>query len=226
MKKLIASDYDGTFCRVRVFKNDIKKVDHWRKNGGKFGFVTGRGYDFTNTLKDNNITFDFLILYNGSLILDSNLNTIFESFIDDSVISELEKYFDNNNSVRSYDRSDGKPKHKYYATCDTFRTALSIAEMINNDLSDYVTAFVNGVHVNCAAKGSSKADGIRFILNYYGYTSEEAAVVGDDYNDIGMISEYNGWAVINSKKAVRKQASHICFSVGTLISKLIKKVNS
>lgn len=224
-KKLIATDFDGTLCRKRrISTNDRKYIAEWQKSGRYFGIVTGRGQDFFNTVKKIHIKPDYLIVYNGALIADGDGNIIHEEFIDRDVFDEIKEIFQQNPDGRVYydETGDEDFYHQYYATYANPQKALAVADIINQKLGDKVNAVVNGPHVNIGKKGATKANGVRYILKHYGLSEDEGAVVGDDYNDLDMIKQLDGWAMASGREDVKAQANHICFSVGSLAKKLMK----
>ena len=68
-KMLIATDYDGTLNRGGIDGETRSAIDAWRATGRYFGVVTGRGVDFYDTARKENLPFDFLIVFTGSLII-------------------------------------------------------------------------------------------------------------------------------------------------------------
>lgn len=224
-KKLIASDFDGTFYRNgQISTNDRKLIKKWQESGRYFGIVTGRGLNFFQTVKEKKFKPDFLILYNGALVADGDGNTIHEDFIPRDVFEEIKEIFKQNpDGCLHYDKTgDEDFYHQYYATYENYEQALAVADIINNQLGDKVNAVVNGVHVNIGKKGATKANGVRHILAHYGLSEDEGAVVGDDYNDLDMLKQLDGWAMATGRSEVKAQANHICFSVGSLAKKLMK----
>lgn len=224
-KKLIATDFDGTLCRKgRISTNDRKYIEDWQKSGRYFGIVTGRGMNFVQTVKDMHIKPDYLIVYNGALVADGDGNIIHEDFITREVFDEIKEIFQQNPDGRVYfDRTgDDDLYHQYYATYENYEKALVVADIINQQLGDKVNAVVNGPHVNIGKKGAIKANGVRCILKHYGLQENEGAVVGDDFNDLDMIKQLDGWAMATGRKEVIAEANHICYSVGSLAKKLMK----
>lgn len=225
-KRIIATDFDGTFyVHGQVPEGTRESIERWRMVGNYFGFVTGRGRDFANTLKDIGVDYaDFIIVYNGSLICDMQGNVIHEEFIDRETYAALE------NEMSCYDDVVGFSHvgeellyHHYYAQFPSSEKALEVAEYINGKYGSKITAFVNGPHVNIGVIGSGKAQGVSRILEHYGFDSGAAAVVGDDFNDLEMIMYHNGWAVENARAEVLAAAPHICKSVGDLADILLNE---
>ena len=77
--KVLASDFDGTiFFKDHVKEEDVKAVKVFQNEGHLFGLCTGRPLiGVTKYVKDD-ITFDFYILSTGAVILDKNMNALYE----------------------------------------------------------------------------------------------------------------------------------------------------
>ena len=217
-KRLIATDYDGTFRRDGIVSDyDCQLISEWQKKGNYFGIVTGRGENFLSVAPTLPVKVDYLILYNGAMILDRDFNVLQQQFIprvDFRQIEEIHKKYD---GVVDYDvATDEEWYLQYYSQCETPEIALEIADEINKTMGDRVSAFVNYWHVNVCVKGASKADGVRFMLDHYGLSVEECAAVGDDFNDIDMIVSLDGYAVSTARDEVKQKAPHIIDNVGDL----------
>lgn len=93
MKKLFASDFDGTFFGRRhidfekaktkedliesgYLKGDIQAVLNFQKKGNLFGFCTGRSYESTMDFLPEEIRPDFVIANSGALLFDQNGNLV------------------------------------------------------------------------------------------------------------------------------------------------------
>lgn len=225
MKRLIATDFDGTFYRNnRIDEKDAEGVRLWRAAGNKFGFVTGRGTDFFGTAKGLGAEADFFILYNGALITDENGRVIFEDFIDRKTFSELESFFEKSPDVCSFSRAGSEERyHQYYARYETAERAVEVAAEVNALFGQKVSAVVNYYHINIGAKGTGKAEGVSRILEYYGFAPDEAAAVGDDRNDVAMLKSHRGWAVDTARDEIKAAAAHTCAGVGDLALLLLKE---
>ena len=217
-KRLIATDYDGTLRRNgEISDYDVKLITEWQKKGNYFGIVTGRGDTFIREVKNLPIKVDYLILYNGAMILDKDFNILEEQFIHRDDFAEIEKIHAKYDGVVDYDVVDEREwYHQYYSQCETPEIALTIADEINSTMGDRVSAFVNYWHVNVAVKGASKTDGVRFMLKHYGLNIEECAAVGDDFNDMDMIVSLDGYSVSTARPEIISIAPHIVDSVGDL----------
>ena len=224
MKRLIATDYDGTLRKNgEISAYDREKIEEFRAAGNYFGIVTGRGSDFFETVKKEGLSVDYLIVYTGALIGDADGNILFEAPIPKENFKKLEKFFEKRADVEWYEKAEGEGKYyQYYATCENQETALRVAAQAEKEFGGIFEYFVNGPHINICDKGISKASGIREVLKHYNLPEEAAAPVGDDYNDLEMITGLNGWAVSSGRPEVVKKAPHVCESVGQLAEILMK----
>ena len=217
MKQLIATDFDGTFIKHGVIDpEDRAVIAQWRRSGRYFGFVTGRGLDFLQTIRDLDVEADYLLIYNGAMLALPDGTVLKEYRIPRPDFERLADFFRAIPDACAHDEpADGQEIfHQYYARFETPERALEAAEEANRRFGDRVTAFVNGEHVNIGKKGSSKAQGVFDALAYYNLPRDAAAVFGDDYNDIEMITVHKGWAVASARPEVLAAAPHICKRIG------------
>ena len=225
MKKLIATDFDGTFIRGhKIDPADLEAIAAWRADGRLFGFVTGRGADFFETAKEYGAAADFFLLYNGALLALPDGTVVKEYLIPRAQMAALARFFEAIPDVCDYQKPTDAPfYHQYYARMPNQARALEAAAEINRLYGNDVTAFVNGWHVNVGKKGSSKAQGVFDALEYFGLPPAAAAVFGDDYNDMEMIAAHHGWAVATARPEVLAQAEHVCESVGEAAMRLMEE---
>lgn len=92
MRKLMASDIDGTFIRgdQEEIKRNIEAVRRWREAGNIFIFATGRDWisvDYER--KKNGIEYDCLVALNGGFICDEKGKEMYKKIIDNQVAREI-----------------------------------------------------------------------------------------------------------------------------------------
>ena len=69
----------------------------------------------------------------------------------------------------------------------------------------------DGLSFDLTKKGITKVSGIDAILKAYGFSLEEAAAIGDGWNDVGMIEHCGlGIAMGNAKQECKDVADYIC----------------
>ncbi len=91
MKKIIASDYDGTLLvDERIDAQTLHMIDGWRRAGNLFGLVTGRDRLMTkDALCEQGLTVDFLICNNGTVLLGRDDRILYHSCIPYEVIMDV-----------------------------------------------------------------------------------------------------------------------------------------
>ena len=222
-KLLIATDFDGTFIRGgKIDPADLEAIAAWRRAGRLFGFVTGRGTVFFDTAREYGVAADYFLLYNGAMLALPDRTVCKEYMIPRGVFAQLEAHFRALPDVCWFNEAGDAPfYHQYYATMETPERALQAAERVNRLFGEYVTAYVNGPHVNIGKKGSGKAQGVFDALAYFHLPRDAAAVFGDDFNDMEMLRVHGGWAVATARPEVLAMAPHVCESVGKAAKELM-----
>lgn len=222
-KRLLATDFDGTLWRNRTLDpEDLRAIRRWRESGRLFGFVTGRGLDFPGTARELGIPCDFHICNNGVLLLDGSGGRIREVRMDREDYQRLEEAFREYGQAERYSRTEGEKNFfQYTALMPNIEMAVDFSEELNRRFGSRVTAYANGRNINVVKKGESKGQGVCHALEHFGLSREQAAVVGDDLNDLEMLLALDGWAVDTGHPRVLEQAPHICHSVGDLIDRLL-----
>ena len=78
-KKLLVSDYDGTFYSdLRNLKINIKAIEKFRKAGNLFAISTGRAYDsIKKECKKHNIPYDYLFCNDGAVLFNKDDGLIY-----------------------------------------------------------------------------------------------------------------------------------------------------
>lgn len=78
-----------------------------------------------------------------------------------------------------------------------------------SDIKTHVWGDFSAVDIN--HKDADKANGMKRVLDYYGYTPEECIAFGDGLNDISMIQYAGlGIAVGGAEKEVKDAADYVC----------------
>lgn len=245
--KILASDMDGTLFFHRVVHiRDISAIRKFQRAGNKFGFCTGR---FLSGAVDHNpigLHPDFYIASSGAVILDANLNILFERTIPYEIGKAIwnayvqenwmmvqtgnrDKVFVTSESwknkgkvivVKDFSVVQNEKIHGLSIVVKTEEMALKVAEEIQNTYPE-VTPFVNKNSIDVVPKGCSKGQGTRFIQNYYG--NHQIGGIGDNYNDLPMLEAADiSFTFEKSPKDVREQATHIVDSVAHAIKILME----
>ncbi|MBD9149351.1 MAG: hypothetical protein EGQ14_00750, partial [Spirochaetia bacterium] len=95
MKKLLVSDYDGTFKNDKdgSIKANIDEVSKFMSNGNIFTLASARSYNsLIRQVNRYNIPYDYLICNNGGVVYDKNGNIIFFHPVLNSTLLKTLKY--------------------------------------------------------------------------------------------------------------------------------------
>lgn len=239
---IIASDFDGTISYQGKISDEDKKAIHtFREKGNKFGIVTGRDVDLAQWIKqENGLEFDFVICCTGGVIKDGDGRIIYQKkgkmghFVSELIekAKELGAYgfaigdvllkciVDIKGLIPA--RLDALTEFTHANTgFITEENATAFTEFVNKNYSDKISAHQNGTAVDMPPAYTSKVTGIYEYAKMF--DNPEIYAVGDNFNDIPMIKEFNGYAVSNAKEEVKKSAKHQCDRIADMIEELLKE---
>ena len=239
--KIIASDFDGTINYNGVSQADREAIKRFREAGNKFGIVTGRDLEAARwILHGDKMEVDFYVTCTGALITDGDGKIIYEDtgsvgeYIKDvikeaknngawalNIVNRTLKYQVDCTGVIPYEHG----KMKEFNHCNTWlpndEAAKKLCEYINEKHGDKISACQNGRNVDMPPYGNSKTTGI------YKYASQfenpKIYTVGDNYNDIPMLAEFESFAVSNARDEVKKVAKHTCDRVCDMIDFILNE---
>lgn len=249
--KILASDLDGTLFRTpEGAVKDIEAINRFREAGNKFGIASGRGLSSLYLIqKSKNIACDFL-LANTTTVCASDGKILFSQKISADVIPALYECIINEgghifnitkeaddfyiptekdkNRTNAIELSVQNATEIGYCTqistvLPTLEAAAKVTKTINKRFSETLSAYQNGICIDIVTKGWSKAEGVRKLAEIMGVDKKDVYTLGDNYNDIPMLSFFNGFAVANAPDDVKKHASvAVVPSVADAIEMLLK----
>ena len=198
-----------------------------QKSGGKFVIVSGRSKtSIDKVLEKYNINYDYMILNNGAIIFDNDGCIISEKFIDPYISNNIVKHLKSKSDIEVlfYDENDkvaynGQKLLKIrIKTLNRLETE-KIESEINYLFGDKVVAhanfevnycdYINYEHVDIVSIEAGKEKGIARLIKMLDIKKEEVVTVGDGKNDIEMIKQYNGYAMVTAEEDVKKVASKV-----------------
>lgn len=100
--KYLASDLDGTLIHDnKISQKDIDAINKFREAGNKFIVATGRGlHGIKKAFEEHSdITYDYLVACNGSIIYDKDDNIISKKVISKETAEKLYKSFKDHNDA-------------------------------------------------------------------------------------------------------------------------------
>jgi len=114
MKKLFASDYDGTFYKHNRKKGEIaanvEQVGKWQKSGNLFIFATGRSISMMQMEKRRKLKYDYIVGLNGAVIVDKNHEILFQKAIKPETAQKIVQLIEAS-QIESYSITDGFKGH-------------------------------------------------------------------------------------------------------------------
>ena len=234
----------------KVESYDLDMIHKHRAAGNLFGLVTGRSMESIKAeIEGNGIEVDFVIANNGGVIYDKQFQKLRCIYMDTQAAQEIIAYI-KSEECASYVINDGYHRHKYigneaiedvkYGNIPTHakdevyqgmiaqlvvslqddNLAHTIAAYINQNFSAYAVAYVNVNCVDIVPVGISKADGITYLKERYGWEKENIYVIGDSYNDLPMLNAFHGFTLFHAKDEIKANAEAVFAQVGDCIKAL------
>ncbi len=220
--KIIASDFDGTLYRHgEISARDREAIARWQAAGNLFGLVTGRGGEIFREVGALGVTLDFTVAHNGAVILDREGHVIREDAFDAAIARE---YFDFAYDESGYSFQYAKPDTSKYIGLETQialllhnqEDAQALCGIIQSKFGDRLNSFTNGWWINTVAKDVSKATGIARYSEICGVARENIFVVGDSYNDLSMLTAFDGYIVATADAGMKKLIPRVCEDIAHL----------
>ncbi|MBR3888437.1 MAG: HAD-IIB family hydrolase [Clostridia bacterium] len=232
-KKILASDFDGTFfLNYDDMRRNIVEVDKFRKEGNIFVIATGRSYlGLDVELMKNPVDCDYYVLNHGATIITQNDEIIEEITLDEktkkSILLDLQAmepatkavaYKGLKTNVDIEEKGISKIQ-KVFANLELAQKANEeINERYSNKAISYLVASTNSIEIVSAKANKAKA--MKLIAGLENVSSKSIYTVGDSMNDLEMIKKFNGYCMVNAEENVKTVCSARCRSVAELIEKI------
>lgn len=242
---ILATDFDGTLSRGGISETDRQAIIRLRAAGHLYGVVTGRDFGgiYYYLSGEHGVPFDFIIVMNGAMAVDTNGDIIYEKKMDGAVLPEL---IQKTGDICHFQLgcAIGKKRYEFNAACpegndvfapiskaaeiDTFTMAntrcateeeasAAVAEL-NSLFGDVINATQNGVCIDIPAAGIDKGVGIAEYADIMGVPHSAIWTAGDNYNDLAMLKRFRGCAMANGVQAVKDAAHGIYPDIASIIA--------
>ncbi len=233
-RKMVVSDYDGTFyLDDKGIIENVKKVNAYREKDNLFIIATGNNFiDFQKVISKYSIKCDYLISDQGACIFDNNGTLLKSCFLDYEIskkimyeIKQTNKEYKLCNPYTKAETLEEKNITKMAAYFIDLQEALNFTNKINEKFGEYVNAYTMIFEeINIVEIISSKTDkneAIKYIIDKENISKSDVYTIGNGYNDISMIQNFNGYCMKNSVDELLKKCQNQVVSVAELIDKLI-----
>lgn len=225
--KILASDFDGTlYINGAVSADDLSAVARWRAAGNLFCIVTGRGPNIKREMDLLGVEMDYLVCFNGALILDTTGRTVYRKTAAASLINDLEQLAYACGAQECFSESAQEMADgfgQFSARMDTDENARIYTERVNSDYAGVLTGYQNGCHADIVRAGISKATGVEELAARHAVSPDAIVTVGDNYNDLPMLTAFRGFAVAGAAQDIREIVGRVCENVGALVTLLLKE---
>ena len=233
MKKILISDYDGTFYQNDIdIKENMDKVTEFRTLGNIFVMATGRSYvDLKIEIDKYKIPYDYLILNHGALLLSKELNVISSFNLDKDQVDSILDYVNNNKDIYDIVLIDNFKKRvtdkssvvKIVLKISSFDKAREVKSFIDKNYTNIKSYLVrDGDHylVEIISNKASKSLMIKKIVETENIKNKDVYTIGDGINDVDMVRDYNGYRV----KKTCDEFNNITNKVFDIVNDLIKEI--
>lgn len=233
-KKVLVVDYDRTlFVNNNDMLNNIKAINNFRSKGNIFVIATGRTYSsLKKEINKHKIQYDYLILNHGALVIKNDNTALFHYKIDKSILLDVNDYLtklkaknifysyylEDTNDINNPDIS--KLTAKFSSNLDNFKEIImNIIKKYNNALNIY---FTQNFEIEIISKDTNKSQALNLLMKKANFKKENIYTIGDSYNDIEMIKDYNGSCMDNSIDILKNNKNIVKYkSVSDYINKIL-----
>ena len=224
MKKILISDYDGTFDMFNYsIKYNVSAINKFRKDGNVFVLSSARNYDSIKPkINKYNIKYDYLNCLDGLVLFDRNDNLINTKYIESNIVCELTQII-RNKILMMNDTSTTSINDKIVCISSYAKSLKEYKKLLNilkTDFSDL--EIFNFLNLFFIKPKSDKIDGIDIIKKIENINDNNIYTIGNDLNDLKMIEKYNGCSMLLSNPKIYKYSNTTTLSLNKYIQKINK----
>ena len=230
-RKVLVSDYDQTFYLSNEdIEKNIQELKRFQDQGNIFVIATGRSYyDLKSRKEQYGFQYDYAILNHGATIIDKDNNILYNFTIKNETVSKLKPNLKLDKAVLYFCCSKLESRLNFNNS-DLTKIYIEYLDEVNiSEINNYINTKYNDVisyaigrHVlKIVAKEVDKSKAIKILLNQINLNKSYTYTIGDGYNDISMIKDFNGYAISNAKKELKEVAIKEYDSVSSLIKDIM-----
>lgn len=215
MGKVLVSDYDGTFYTDDIsFGKNKEAIQRFMKDGNTFAIATGRTLlHFKEKIINQNtiIQYNYIICIDGAAIFDNKDKLVFSNDIDMNSVEQLSLIFNNNPNLYDLSYTDGYHKFSVEKTdtvssigirCKDIEQAEKLMKELKNKYSINYRLLNDWIKI--VSKDVSKGEAIEYMRNTLNLDKKDVYVIGNEENDVSMITMFNGSAMKSCAEVVKK----------------------
>lgn len=233
MRKLLASDFDGTiYFKGQYKEEDLKAIAHFQAQGNLFGLCSGRPLRGLLPFIPPSLHLDFYICCSGACLYNGNGEVIERNLIPKKTLEKVltlfktqEIFVMGEKGLYTF-RSKGTYEEALITHASTIEdlqddVVLGISFDIEDEAKrhetmsvlktlDTMDCFENVTAIDCVAKGCSKYTGLEAMSRYFHLEPSQIASIGDAANDIPMLRYApSSFTFESSADEVKKNAKYV-----------------
>ncbi len=110
-----------------------------------------------------------------------------------------------------------KDIHQLALGFDTPEQSNACAEVLNKKFAADVRAHQNGCCLDVTPSGVSKRRGLEELMKALHWTDQKLYVIGDETNDLPMITAFKGYTVDSARAEIKSRAAKVFSDVGAML---------
>lgn len=107
--------------------------------------------------------------------------------------------------------------HQFSLGFDDAKISAECAAVLNEKFPAEICAYPNAKSVDITPVGISKRQGLETLLKAMNWQSSELYVIGDEVNDLPMITAFGGYTVNTARDEIKSQAKKVFDDVGSML---------
>mgnify|MGYP002568741306 FL=1 len=247
---LLASDFDGTLCRWEnggITNEDKEAVRRFRSAGNRFVLVTGRDYESTmSVLQEQDFwEMDSCFCMSSALCIDLSGNVIYDRRTKEGRVGEILRYFKDTGALyavlqvgkegynvdiggmplamRTISFAEGC-KIPSITNCnvkyETVEESVRRAEEISRLFGDFVNPLLNNNNIDMPPAGVDKAGGVAYAAQMFQIPHGNVYTVGDNLNDLSMVGAFHGRSMQSGPPALQDAAERTVSTICEIVDEL------
>ena len=110
-----------------------------------------------------------------------------------------------------------KDIHQFSLGFDDSKDSVKCAEILNKKFPDEIHAYPNAKSLDIPPVGISKHQGLKKLMEVMNWNDCKLYVIGDETNDLPMITAFEGYTVNTARAEIKSQAKKVFSDVGAML---------
>ena len=119
--------------------------------------------------------------------------------------------------INESDIANLKDIHQFSLGFDEPKQSAECAAALNEKFGKKICAYPNACSVDVTPIGVSKRQGLEQLIKSMAWGDSKLYVIGDEVNDLPMITAFNGYTVDTARDVIKSQAQQVFPDVGTML---------